>query len=67
MREFDDMQSQQRESTVRPSTNSFDSFKQEAQRRRDDDARRLFALLREKYPELKPTEILEMANKFGSM
>lgn len=50
-----------------PVGNSLDAFKQEAQRRREDDARRLFALLREKYPELKPAEIMEMAQKFGSM
>jgi hypothetical protein len=48
-------------------SNSLDSFKQEAQRRRDEDARRLFALLREKYPEMQPQEILDLANKFGSL
>eukprot|EP01033_Poteriospumella_lacustris_P007678 gene7678-5519_t len=48
-------------------SSSLDSFKQEAQRRRDEDARRLFALLREKYPEMQPQEILDLANKFGSL
>jgi hypothetical protein len=71
LREYEELQSSRNvsdTSSIRPTTmNSLDSFKQEAQKRREEDARRLFALLREKYPDLKPAEILDLANKFGSM
>lgn len=71
LREFDELQKTPLGDATTSSkpflANSLDSFKQEAQRRREDDTRRLFALLREKYPELNPHEILEMANKFGSV
>lgn len=42
-------------------SNSLDSFKQETH------VACSFALLREKYPEMQPQEILDLANKFGSL
>lgn len=67
LRQFENISASMDLSNTKPVANSLESIREEFQRKKEDDARRLFSLLRDTHPELKPAEILELANKFGSM
>ncbi len=52
------------EGVGRSSVPTLSSIKSEFNQKKDEDARRMIRVLKESYPDLKPSEIIELVKKF---
>lgn len=65
MREMEDTTNAFPPEHTRPSSHSLSELQKEFQHKREEDSKRLYAIVRENFPDLKSEDIMSIAKKFG--
>lgn len=65
MREMEDTTNNAYPELTRPSSQSLSAIQNEFLLKREEDSKRLYAIVRESFPDLKSEDIMSIAKKFG--